>query len=384
MPLVSKTFSEIITFTRATAGTYFDATGTLQTATSGTPRFDYNPATLAPRGFLVEEQRTNLFLQSAFASGWSFTNSSFTATTTAPDGTNTGQLLNDSSGASAGYTYQGVNVTNGTVYAFSCYVKPSGRTSVYFQSFTQAGGVTFDLIGAGTANVPTGTFSSSKIEALSNGWYRCSVLFTATATAANNMGFSTNDGAFTGDAFYLWGAQVEAGAFPTSYIPTTTATVTRNADQASVNTLSPWFNASAGTLFNEVMLYALPPTSTFPAYSDINDGTANNRIGLSSNQFANNRVTAKSAGATLIDLNAGGSISVNVASKWALAYANGDYAGSANGGAVVTSTTSGLPIGLTQMNIGRAASANFSNGWIRRIVYYPRRLANAELVTLTT
>lgn len=195
-----------ITFSRGSQATLFDSTGTLVYA------------------------KHNLLLQSQFASGWSFSNASFTSTTVAPDGTNTGQVLNDSSAAAAGYTFQGVSVTSGTAYVFSVFAKSVGLTSITLRNFTQAGAVAFNLTGSGSADTPTGTFSSPAITAVGNGWYRCSVIFIATGTASNNIAFVANPTAFTGEAFAIWGAQfnlanMEGGVTSslTTYYPTTTA-----------------------------------------------------------------------------------------------------------------------------------------------------------------
>jgi len=195
-----------ITFSRGSQATLFNSAGTLVYA------------------------KHNLFLQSQFASSWLFSNASFTGTTTAPDGTNTGQVLNDSSAAAAGYLYQGVNVVSGAAYEFSVFAKPVGFTSFYIQNFTQTGGVTFTLTGSGSAAAPTGTFSNAVITAVGDGWYRCSATFTATGTASTNFGISTNSSVFTGDAWAIWGAQLnlagmEGGVTSSlaTYYPTTTA-----------------------------------------------------------------------------------------------------------------------------------------------------------------
>jgi len=392
MALVSKNFSDIITFTRASTATFFDSAGVLTSAAIDAPRFDYNPSTLAAQGLLIEEARTNLLLQSAdFTTTWGQSNVTITANTTAsPDGgTNGDTLLINSAGGATNQTSQ--TFTAGSTITITMFAKKNASNFLRVEAgnlvncwFNLDTGVT-GTNSAGSGNV---LFSAKSIQAISGGWYRCVLtVTTSTITTLGVLLFATNTDNNTSSlnsSIFLWGAQLEAGAFPTSYIPTTTTALTRAADVASVNTLSPWYNSVAGTILNEVMLYALPPTGAFPHYTSINNGAASNYVNLGSNQFANHRVSAVGSSITLIDLNAGGSLSVNTASKWALAYANSDYAGSANGGAVVTSTTAGLPSGLTQMTIGRSGTgANQANGWIRRITYYPRRLSNAELQALT-
>ena len=124
MPLVSKTFSEIITFTRASTATYYNAAGTLTSAAINEPRLDYNPSTLAAQGLLIEEARSNLLLQSAdFTTTWSQTNITTTANTTAsPDGgTNGDTLLINSASAATSQTSQ--SFTAGSTITVSVFAK---------------------------------------------------------------------------------------------------------------------------------------------------------------------------------------------------------------------------------------------------------------------
>jgi hypothetical protein len=178
--------------------------------------------------------------------------------------------------------------------------------------------------------------------------------------------------------------QLEQGAFATSVIPTTTTALTRAADVASVNTLNPWFNASAGTLFAE----ATPNTPTGNAANQsvvsLDDATNNNRI----QPFRN-----ASSGLPGAIIAAGGvnqytpSVAItwnqNATGKIALAYSSGNNMFSFNG----TNDTGGtgtIPT-VTRMTIGaRADGGIIWNGYLRRISYYPRRLSNAELVSITS
>jgi hypothetical protein len=375
-----------ITFTRASTATYFNSSGVLTTAASGAARFTYNPSTLQPLGLLIEEARTNLFLQSQFASGWSFSNASFTSTTVAPDGTNTGRVLNDSSAAAAGYTFQGVSVTSGTAYVFSVFAKSVGLTSITLRNFTQAGAVAFNLTGSGSADTPTGTFSSPAITAVGNGWYRCSVIFTATGTASNNIAFVVNPIASTGEAFAIWGAQLEAGAFPTSYIPTTTTALTRNADVASMTgtNFSSWYNASQGTIVAEYV-YSTTGVSNQCAYS-LDNGTSSETIIMASTTPAIDRPLSSAGGVGQLTGGLGNyTFTAQQLIKRAVAYKLNDYGTSVNGGAAATDTTYTVP-SPDRLTIGAAGyfSGSRLNGTIRRIAYYNTRLTNAQLQALTT
>lgn len=179
-----------------------------------------------------------------------------------------------------------------------------------------------------------------------------------------------------GNGVYVFGAQVEAGAFPTSYIPTTTAAVTRDADVATVGTLTPWFNATEGTLYAQFDNVA-SGTRTMAA---INDGTSNESIRLRS-IGTNPYLTVTDGGVDQADIDAG-TIAANTSYKLAGAYKANDFAACISAGTVQTDTSGTLPT-VTQMMLGTSAAANYLNGHLQRLVYYPSRLTNAQLQTIT-
>jgi hypothetical protein len=185
---------------------------------------------------------------------------------------------------------------------------------------------------------------------------------------------------------FFWGYQVEAGAFPTSYIPTTTAQVTRSADAASMTgaNFSSWFNNSEGSIYSEVAV-RIPQSITIYPYNFISSSGQADYIPLritASNGVANARVA--SGGSVVSDLSMG-TFANNVFRKTAQAYKFNDYAASSNGGAAVTNNSAIVPLNLSRFFIGSFDSTNNvgCNGHIRKIAYYPSRLANAELQALT-
>ena len=173
------------------------------------------------------------------------------------------------------------------------------------------------------------------------------------------------------------------GAFATSYIPTSASQVTRAADVASVNTLSPWYNSVAGTLYAEYDAYA-PLSGAAFGVAVLNDGTASNRayLFLGGGTAAPSFVVT-SAGAAQANIG-NSAISANTTAKTAGAYAVNDFAIATNAGTVATDASGALPVGLSKLDLGGFLSGTFLNGHLRRITYYPRRLTNAELQTLTT
>lgn len=405
MPLVSKTFSQIITFTRASSATYFDSTGTLQTATTDVPRFDYNPSTLAPLGFLIEESRTNSLPRSEEFSDASWTKGGATVTadsTTAPSGTATADTLTEDTSTGQHRVYRSVSgTTNTNPYTYSIFAKAGTRTRIYIgiaegATFVRQGNAVFDLSAGTVVNASSGTGGatggSATIQNVGNGWYRCTYTLTLGGTDTsifcdNNLVSTGTTISYTGNGtsgLFLWGAQLEAGAFPTSYIPTTTTAVTRAADVASVNTLSPWYNATEGTIYAEFLRNTTPAASTFPQFVNIDDGGVNNRLALSTNSARNLRGQVAIAGVftTIATANA---YTEGAVSKFALGYQALNHAVVANGGTAATNTSVNVPSGLTTMRLGdQSGGAGNINGYLRRVTYYPRRLSNAELQTLTT
>ena len=389
MPLVSKTFSEIITFTRASTATYYNAAGALTSAAIDEPRLDYNPSTLAAQGLLIEESRANRLLQSAdFTTTWGQVNITTTANTTAsPDGgTNGDTLLINSAGASTGQISQ--SFTAGSTITVSVFAKKNASDFLRVELGNLCS-CWFNLNTGATASNNAGSgnvlFSSKSIQAISGGWYRC-VLTVTTTTITTLLAslYATNTDGVTSSvssSIFLWGAQLEVGAFATSYIPTTTIALTRAADVASVNTLSPWYNASEGTLYCESVSNASSVDSTNLALSD---GTNNNRIQFgtgAANTVWNPFVVV--SGSSVATLTQSASFSPKTSAKLALAYKFDDFAATTAGASPVTDTSGAVPT-LNILRIGASGSGVVTwNSWIRRVTYYPRKLSSAELQAIT-
>ena len=227
-------------FTRASSATYYDKTGTLQTATNDTPRFGYDPATLIPLGLIEEKAVTNLLLYSEqFDNGaWTKTNSSVSANSTvAPDGNTTADTVTATT--ATGSVSQSATVVNASTYIFSCFVKAGTSTLVRLQD--SVSGVTGDFnLTAVTGTISTGTGQAKISKIGTNGWYRLRLHFTSTRTTATPT--IINNNATAGATFYAWGAMLEAcsalTSSTTSYIQTTSATATRAADVNTAGMLS--------------------------------------------------------------------------------------------------------------------------------------------------
>ena len=212
-------------------------------------------------GLLVEESRSNSLLWSEDFSNWTVTNGSVQSNViTAPDGNVTAdKLVENSSTGNKEVNRGSITFTSGTSLTYSCFVKASERslfrlaaTSAFFGSGTNA---YFNLT-TGTVYSITGGVTSASIIPYPNGWYRCIATMLPTSSGTGNVfitlvssGTTSN---YTGDGtsgIYIWGAQLEVGAFPTSYIPTTNSTVTRTADNVSMvgENFSDWYNQEQGS-----------------------------------------------------------------------------------------------------------------------------------------
>ena len=358
----------------------------LQTAAAGVARFDHNPTTGEALGLLIEEQRTNICLQSEdFSTTWANTNSAEEVNIiVAPDGTLTGdKLIPDTVDAFTHNVNQAISVTSGTTYTFTVYAKAGEYygAGILFAS-AGFGTVSIDTFNLSTGTVVTNASGNATITDVGNGWYRISSTRTASATASSTFQIraypTESSGSYSGDDYsgiYIWGAQLEAGAFATSYIATSGSSATRNADAASMTgtNFSSWFNNAEGTVYVE----SVPALSGTNGFFAINDNTNNNAINAywSTNpqfQIRTNNVSE----ATI-------SKSASAPFKLAGAYKVNDIATTVNGDSVSTDTSATIPV-VTQMRIGQTGSGvNSTNGTIRKLAYYPQRLTNAQLQALT-
>jgi hypothetical protein len=376
-----KTPDPRVTFSRASTATYFDQFGVLQTAAAGVARFDHNPVTGESLGLLIEEQRTNLLLRSQefdYAS-WAKTNVTVTADAViAPDGTLSADAIAATTVNGAHQIYQGYTpFNNGTTYTFSFFVKSNGVTSVYVLT-----GDTVSLPLVCTFDLSAATASTGgTITNVGNGWYRCTITAACTATIGTGIYIRLTSGSFVGDGssgVYLWGAQLEAGAFATSYIPTTTTALTRNADVATITgtNFSGFWQASKGG----VLVRARPGTvSGTRPWVQFDDNTADNIIALRGNTTNPELYIKAITDQAAIDA---GTIAANTSYRLAGTWATNDCAASLNGAATVLDTSATIPA-VTQMRIG-SDGTNYLNGHIEAIEYYDQRLLDASMQVVSS
>lgn len=410
--LTVKTFNEIVTFTRASTGTYFDAAGNLQSAAIDVARFDYDPSTLTPLGLLIEQQRTN-----------SIRNNTMVGTVAGTPGTLPTNWTGSTSGTGVTRQIVGTGVENGITYID---IRVSGTTSgaLIFAIQTEGNTQTAALnaqrwTSALYARLVAGSLTNiTRVSHIVRYNDVAGVLLTSgavdivpTAAALNTQRFantvlSTNAStAFVGQLVQIEAGagvaiditlriglpQLELGFYASSVIPTTTVEVTRALDQAFINTLTPWYNVTESSFVVQYQLSsgsAVSISTSRFAFDFTEAPLTDNRLAIQAivNALVADRVLVTSAGGS-VSFSSNGTTVGTTPRTVAAAYKSNDFAASATGAttiAVATGTT--MPVNQTAVRLG-GQIANSNNGqlggWLRRFTYYPRRMTNAELLALT-
>lgn len=379
----NKAVSDLFSVARATTATYFDSSGTLRYATFNTMRNDYNPATLAWRGILVEEARTNLYTLSQKLDSWSApTNATITSGSTllglpAFDVSN---IPNSSS-----YLSRTISLSTSTTYVRSCLAKAISGTTLVFEYYTgsQFTSVSFNL----STGVATGT--GAKMISRGNGVYQCIHKFTTEASGSPYIAafyIGAYGSTSTPTTIRMTAVQAEAGSFATSYIPTGNIAVTRNADDIKINTLSPWYNPSEGSLYIE--WYADPDPSEFGSTQRWLGGfgtTNNNASGLFHNTSTGLSTPLYSGVSNTGDAFTSNILNYSAINKGIATYSGSNHKVCLNGGAV---TTGG--INFTQASVATAlaigqrnSNQRYYNGHIRVLKYIPYQVSEASMQSLT-
>ena len=365
-------------------GGQVSGTPLLRTAAINEPRLEYDAQGNA-LGLLIEEARTNLFRYSQELSNVSHSLITTDNATVSPDGAQNASLCIPTSANVEHYIDDQI-VIAGTDYAISCFAKyGSGSHLLSFRGASiGANAPRFDLQTGTVVNEgASGQWSNTKIEDVGNGWYKCSSVGNPNYLTPLRFQIIRSDGATTfigdGTGHYIYGAQVEEGAFPTSYIPTSGSAVTRAVDFCSMPISRFFYNTSEGSLF---------------VVFDIATSEANKGICAINNSASptDNRVDLRSQGTAFITSDNEDFDGLNVSSfnqyttnKAAFAFKSGDSALVKNGGTVDTlSSVFTLPsFDILRVGSIDAGTPNLGSGHIKSIQYYPRRLSDTKLQELT-
>jgi hypothetical protein len=363
----SKKLDSRITFTRASTGTYTDESGIIRTAADNEARFDHDGDGNS-LGLLIEQSRTNYVTTSEDLTGWS--------NATLGDGVNPTVQNVSATVPNNGSTVTEITLERGTASTsnYSIYRNQFGTTAVstgsmYFKAARpQDVGKVIDFYH--NQGAPQDFASVT----LTNAWQRVSSVGVGGAAGYLSIALF-NSTASTGEVKVLaWGAQVEEGSFPTSYIPTSGSTVTRSADVASMTgtNFSSWYNNNEGSLFFTQKTSTYPTNSTY--YYLINSGSTVNGY-----RFAVNVLPVDISGvspwpsASWLALYPGSTFQ-----NMAFAYTDGSAATAKNGAILETNTEALADVSPTLLRIAYNVTSTIS-----RITYYPTRLSNATLQALT-
>ena len=339
--------------------------------------------------WLLEGQSTNLITQSELFSDASWSNTRITITT------NTSETLNPSGGNNSELVTQSSTDTNGgaiykffsfsaTSYTYSIFAKIKDVPFISISETTSAGGTLrrswFDL-----QNGTLGSINSAhtaKIESYGNGWYRCSITFTATAGTYSILNYLSNGNnsttAIVSTGLYIYGAQLEQQSYATSYIPTNGATNTRLQDIANNSGNSTLINSTEGVLYAEIAALSSPVDS--PKNITISDGTVNNYVRIE--YYQDGRVygnvydgTSVAANFVVNQLNFN-KVAIQYSSSGSKLYVNGtgvDFASK-----IFTSNT----LNTIQFS-SAAADSNYFYGKNKALAVYKEALTDANLRSLT-
>ena len=359
------TVSGSVTEAQIEAVTYETSPRTYNATTSAAyygPRFDYNPSTLAARGLLIEESRTNLCLWSQQFANAAWQSRSYVTDNfaTAPDGTTTAARIN--SNMASDNVVQFISVTASTTYTYSFYSRNNGGTTSNYRIYNQSGLADIVPLTSYFSQINGTTFSL------------ISVTFT-TPVACTQVAVYVSAGNGPTENVIVWGAQLELGAFATSYIPTAAASVTRAADSVTMTgtNFSSWYNQSEGTFVANFALPFVDNDSPRVIGFDTAAGATPMYLSGSSVTLFNSVVNGASAAG----------VSTSATNKAALGYTDGVSNSMCVGGGTVGNSATDYNLGTpTALNLGSGAGS-YLNGWIASLTYYNTRLPNATLQSLT-
>jgi Concanavalin A-like lectin/glucanases superfamily len=365
------------------------STGYAKTSAGTLTSFAANTLRRTDLGSLVEDARTNVFPNSQAMSTW-FNSFGLTSNAdnqaVAPDGTTTAnKILEDSTSAPHATHHWGAGNTN--EWVISVYVKAGTRTFAAFSfAATDVMTIVINLL-TGAITDTNGSGCTSSVESLADGWWRISMtgtgqsgdirLYLGMATSATPsyaaLGFTnmpTYTGAGTG-YIYAWGAQCEEATFPSSYIPTTSASATRAADAVTIGGAAQTTIAAAtGSIVAQTGTAA---GTSFAA--NIVDSNGTNVLGFDATNHA-----LASLVATLATSNTANRSTTD--DKLGLAWSGAGRSLILNGATVVTDASAQTPSSTQRLGSANGTS-NFIYAYVKRLTLWSSKLADATLQSRT-
>ena len=378
--------------TGTSAKEYFPTTDRLDV-----PRLDYTNGSCP--SILVETQRTNLCLRSNELTNAYYTTTGATIAQSSTDFLNGEKAFLFGETATTNYhrisTTGNLTATIGSTFTFSCYLKKNTGSSadiVRLRGFWGSPMANFNIV---TGQILYSQICTPSIQNMGNGWFRCSITFVGSVSNngpvniefINNVNSANYNYSYAGNVnatVLVAGWQYEAGAAATSYIPTTTATVTRNADVISKTGISSLIGQTEGTIYSEIRVNKLLVTASRYVFH-LSDGTANNRIYIAFSGASSNILRARifNGGTLQCSINSS-TITTTGTYKLAMAYKNNDIVFYINGVQIGTDTSATIPT-CSRVDIGHNyANASQFNDGINNANIWKTRLTDAECIALTT
>jgi len=384
-------------FSRSSSATRIAKNGLITTVAANVPRLEYPLIDGVVSGcpsLLLEPQRTNLIQYSEDFSQSYWTKLSISITSNSvisPDGSLNASSFTQSGGTAEHSIYHSLpTITSGAKYTGSVFLKYDDWQ--YFQVRFRSGGfggeigVIYDAINK-TITTTNGSLLSYKVEEYANDWVRISIVVQSTSAsnyaglvvAYNNSGNVFNDPDSvpnTGANVYIFGAQIEQGSYPTSYIPTNGSAVTRLAETCNNSGDASTFNDSEGVLMAEISFSEISRLS-------INDGSTSNRLIIGQDGDGDIRALVTSSTTPIFDVASG--VVLNVLGetlKMALKYKQNDFALWVNGVEVATENSGATPSGLNVLEFTAQGLNTYGN--TKQIQYYNSALTDSELEQLTS
>jgi hypothetical protein len=378
-----------LTFSRASTATRVNSSGLIEAVASNVPRLDYLGST-CPR-LQLEGQRTNLatYSEEIDNAAWTKTRSTITANiSVSPDGTVDAERITDTTfTANSSFVERQITSVIGTAYTFSSFLKAGTAPFMYIGIYD---GTNFNAI----INAATGAISfttagaTSTVTAYGNGWYRVSITRTITASTSvypyigvcqlSNSIIYNGTGAYTAQ---IWGVQYEAGAYATSYIPTTTAAVTRVVESAIKNNGAFLPTAYPFTLFVELQIIA---TNSGSGISFSNNASPSNYFAIN---YTTNIYSAECRPNGTLIIASGTKSTAAGRHKAAAVFTSTSIKIYVDGASVATTShTQAFNAAINDINLGffRVVSDNGERNSVHQALVFNRELTNAELAELTT
>ena len=380
-----------MTVTRATTATRVNSAGLIESVANNIPRLDYLNSSCP--SLLVEPQRTNLCPTSSNFGVTLFNVTVSRNVVTAPNGNNEADRLLDNNANDEHLLSQNYSsITNGTTYTYSCFFKSDG-TGGRAVIRTYVGNWVYAVynLNNGTVAFTDGSLTAS-IQNFGNGWYRCILTTTAVMdydpmVTQIGVANSSNQYIYQGTSnlgLYFHGYQAEQGSYATSYIPTTSTAITRNADVISKTGISSLIGQTEGTIYAEIKVNKLIGTASRYIFH-ISDGTANNRIYMAFSGSSSNILRGRIFNSGTLQCSIDSStITTTGTYKLALAYKNNDIVFYINGVQIGVDTSASIPTCSRVDICHNYAGASQLGDNIVNANIFKTRLTNSELQSLTT